>query len=175
MTECSKVFRNLGESYGQLYRTSFNADPVSLKNIETYLFTWFFVAQFDHDSVTHKVFSNEYHCCVSNNYRCIWFHVHLEPFRLFCHWSSPRLFVSCTFSLLNEVHLKAILVTDGSQRDKRLPWRSWSWNLEDSPEISWFFYEVATWNIWKSYMYTAVKKWDRSDPRNIITSSQLAC
>ncbi|RMX39854.1 hypothetical protein pdam_00013450 [Pocillopora damicornis] len=35
MTECSKVFRNLGESYGQLYRTSFNADPVSLKNIET--------------------------------------------------------------------------------------------------------------------------------------------
>ena len=64
MTECSKVFRNLGESYGQLYRTSFNADPVSLKNIETYPFTWFFVAQFDHYNVTNKVFSNEYHCCV---------------------------------------------------------------------------------------------------------------
>ena len=36
MTECSKVFRNLGESYGQLYRTSFNADPVSLENLDTY-------------------------------------------------------------------------------------------------------------------------------------------
>lgn len=36
MTECSKIFRRLGTSYGQLYRSSFNADPVSLKNIETY-------------------------------------------------------------------------------------------------------------------------------------------
>jgi len=35
MTECSKIFRRLGESYGQLYRSSFNADPVSLQNIET--------------------------------------------------------------------------------------------------------------------------------------------
>jgi len=34
MTECSKIFRRLGESYGQLYRSSFNADPVSLQNIE---------------------------------------------------------------------------------------------------------------------------------------------
>jgi len=34
MTECSKIFRHLGESYGQLYRSSFNADPVSLQNIE---------------------------------------------------------------------------------------------------------------------------------------------
>ncbi|KAL9954770.1 hypothetical protein ACROYT_G042345 [Oculina patagonica] len=34
MTECSKKFRCLGESYGQLYRSSFNADPVSLQNIE---------------------------------------------------------------------------------------------------------------------------------------------
>ncbi|KAJ7390818.1 Integrator complex subunit 7 [Desmophyllum pertusum] len=34
MTECSKIFRSLGESYGQLYRSSFNADPVSLQNIE---------------------------------------------------------------------------------------------------------------------------------------------
>lgn len=34
MTECSKIFRRLGESYGQLYRSSFNADPVSLHNIE---------------------------------------------------------------------------------------------------------------------------------------------
>lgn len=35
MTECSKLFRCLGEKYGQLYRSSFNADPVSLQNIET--------------------------------------------------------------------------------------------------------------------------------------------
>ena len=38
MTECSKLFRCLGEKYGQLYRSSFNADPVSLQNIETYPF-----------------------------------------------------------------------------------------------------------------------------------------
>lgn len=35
MSECSKLFRSLGERYGQLYRSSFNADPVSLQNIET--------------------------------------------------------------------------------------------------------------------------------------------
>jgi len=34
MTECSKLFRSLGERYGQLYCSSFNADPVSLQNIE---------------------------------------------------------------------------------------------------------------------------------------------
>lgn len=39
MTECSKMFRRLGESYGQLYRSSFNADPVSLQNIEMYPYT----------------------------------------------------------------------------------------------------------------------------------------
>ena len=38
MTECSKLFRCLGEKYGQLYRSSFNADPVSLQNIEMYPF-----------------------------------------------------------------------------------------------------------------------------------------
>ena len=41
MTECSKLFRCLGEKYGQLYRSSFNADPVSLQNIETYPFIQF--------------------------------------------------------------------------------------------------------------------------------------
>ncbi|XP_067029171.1 integrator complex subunit 7-like isoform X1 [Acropora muricata] len=35
MSECSKLFRSLGERYGQLYQSSFNADPVSLQNIET--------------------------------------------------------------------------------------------------------------------------------------------
>lgn len=33
------MFRHLGESYGQLYRSSFNADPVSLQNIEMYPYT----------------------------------------------------------------------------------------------------------------------------------------
>ncbi|KAK2560871.1 Integrator complex subunit 7 [Acropora cervicornis] len=37
MSECSKLFRSLGERYGQLYQSSFNADPVSLQNIETSL------------------------------------------------------------------------------------------------------------------------------------------
>ena len=41
MTECSKLFRCLGEKYGQLYRSSFNADPISLQNIETYPFIQF--------------------------------------------------------------------------------------------------------------------------------------
>ena len=175
MTECSKVFRNLGESYGQLYRTSFNADPVSLKNIETYLFTWFFVAQFDHDNVTHKVFQTSTIVVCQITTVASGFMFILNPFVSFATDPLHVCLCRALFSLLNEVLLKAILVTDGSQRDKRLPWRSWSWNLEDSPEISWFFYEVATWNIWKSYMYAAVKKWDTSDPRNIMISSQLAC
>ncbi|XP_068683543.1 integrator complex subunit 7-like isoform X2 [Montipora foliosa] len=34
MAECSKLFRSLGERYRQLYCSSFNADPVSLQNIE---------------------------------------------------------------------------------------------------------------------------------------------
>ena len=38
MTECSQQFRSLGERYAQLYHSSFNADPVSLQNIEVYPF-----------------------------------------------------------------------------------------------------------------------------------------
>ena len=36
ISECSKLFRNLGGKYGSLYQSSFDADPVSLQNVEMY-------------------------------------------------------------------------------------------------------------------------------------------
>ena len=38
MNECREKFSSLAASYGQLYRKSFDADPVTLHNIETYPF-----------------------------------------------------------------------------------------------------------------------------------------